>query len=50
MTELTVTSPLFEPGGWIPDCCAGYAQDASPELRVDGLPRGAVIERPLHAE
>ena len=41
MTELTVTSPLFESGGWIPDCCAGYGEDASPRLCVDGLPDGA---------
>ena len=36
MAELTVTSPLFERGGWMPDSCAGYGADLSPELRVDG--------------
>ena len=36
-----MTSPLFERCGWMPDRCAGYGADLSPELHVGGLPDGA---------
>jgi hypothetical protein len=27
MTELIVTSSLFDENGWIPDRCSGYGED-----------------------
>ena len=27
---------------WIPDCCAGYGSDKSPELHIEGLPAETV--------
>ena len=40
MDELTVRAPQFESNDWIPDCCAGYGEDQSPELRIEGIPAG----------
>lgn len=42
MKELVVTSPQFENNGWIPNCCAGYGEDKSPELKICGLPEETV--------
>lgn len=25
-------------GDWIPDCCAGYGDEQSPELYIEGIP------------
>ena len=41
MDKLQLTSPAFAPEGWIPDRCAGYGEDASPELRVEGIAENA---------
>ena len=42
MTELKITSPSFEPEGWIPDCHSGFGEDISPELHIDGITADAV--------
>lgn len=42
MSELTVTSPAFKPGEWMPDRNSGYGGDFSPELHIDGLSEAAV--------
>lgn len=41
MKELIIKSPQFEANGWIPDSCAGYGEDKSPELIVEGIPEEA---------
>lgn len=38
MSEFKISSPQFESEGWIPDCCAGYGDDKSPQLDIEGLP------------
>lgn len=90
LPKLTVSSPAFEPEGWMPDRNSGYGEDQSPELHIEGitenaasmvitlddlghpiapgynhwvawnlpptrivpegLPKGAVVEAPLHME
>jgi Raf kinase inhibitor-like YbhB/YbcL family protein len=42
MNQLTITSPAFEPGGWIPNRNSGYGEDISPELHIEGLSKSAV--------
>ena len=42
MEKLSITSPQFESDGWIPDCCAGYGEDKSPELHIEGIPAETV--------
>lgn len=42
MEKLSITSPQFENDGRIPDCCAGYGEDKSPELHIDGIPAETV--------
>lgn len=42
MDKLKISSPQFENEDWIPDSCAGYSEDNSPELRIDGIPAAAV--------
>ena len=42
MDELIIRSTQFERDDWIPDCCAGYGEDKSPELHVEGIPAGTV--------
>ncbi|MGN0167054.1 MAG: YbhB/YbcL family Raf kinase inhibitor-like protein [Acetatifactor sp.] len=42
MEELVINSTQFERNDWIPDCCAGYGEDKSPELHVEGIPAGTV--------
>lgn len=42
MKELLISSPQFENEGRIPDCCAGFAEDKSPELHIEGIPAEAV--------
>lgn len=37
MKNLTITSPSFENGGWIPNQFSGYGADLSPELRIEGI-------------
>ena len=34
---LTLTTPDFEGGGWIPDKNAGFGEDQSPEFHIEGL-------------
>ncbi len=34
---LTLTTPDFESGGWIPDRNAGFGEDQSPEFHIEGL-------------
>lgn len=38
MKELFIESSQFENEDWIPDDCAGYGKDESPELYVKGIP------------
>ena len=40
MDKLLVRSAQFEENGWIPDCCASYGEDKSPELIIEGIPEG----------
>lgn len=42
MEELVINSTQFERNDWIPDCCASYGEDKSPELQVEGIPTGTV--------
>lgn len=42
MNELVIKSPQFESEDWMPDCCAGYGDDKSPELYIEGLPSDTV--------
>ncbi len=42
MENLWITSPQFENDGRIPDCCAGYGEDKSPELHIEGIPAETV--------
>ena len=42
MKELFIKSSQFENNDWIPDCCAGYGNDKSPELHIEGLPAETV--------
>ena len=42
MNELVIQSPQFENEDWIPDYCAGYGDDKSPELYIEGLPSETV--------
>lgn len=42
MEELIIKSSQFEYNDWIPDCCAGYGNDRSPELDIEGLPAETV--------
>ncbi|MGN1333704.1 MAG: YbhB/YbcL family Raf kinase inhibitor-like protein [Anaerovoracaceae bacterium] len=42
MNKLTIKSPQFESDGWIPDRCAGYGDDKSPELLIEKIPDGTV--------
>lgn len=42
MEELVINSTQFERNDWIPDCCASYGEDKSPELHVEGIPTGTV--------
>ena len=42
MNELFISSPQFESEDWIPDCCAGYGDDKSPQLYIEGLPAETV--------
>ena len=37
MKELTVTSPSFKNDEWIPDKFAGYGEEISPELNIEGI-------------
>lgn len=41
MNELTITSPVFPSGGWIPNRNSGYGEDVSPELHIEGLNESA---------
>ncbi len=41
MSNLVISSSDFENEGWMKDKNAGYGEDVSPELRIDGLPSGA---------
>ena len=34
---LTLTTPDFENGGWIPDKNSGYGEDRSPEFHIEGI-------------
>lgn len=34
MKELIITSVQFENEGWIPNQCAGFGDDQSPELHI----------------
>ena len=38
MEELFIRYSQFDNGDWIPDCCAGYGDDQSPELYIEGVP------------
>lgn len=40
MKDITITSSKFENNGWIPNCCSGYGEDKSPDIRVSGIPDG----------
>ena len=42
MAELIITSPAFEPEGWIPNRHSGFGEDVSPEIHIDGIDPGAV--------
>ena len=42
MNELIVRSSGFENNGWIPDKCSGYGEDQSPDLKIEGIPKGTV--------
>lgn len=42
MTELIVTSSLFDENGWIPDRCSGYGEDKSPDLGITNIPEGTL--------
>ena len=42
MKELSIKSSQFDNNDWIPDCCAGYGSDKSPELHIEGLPAETV--------
>lgn len=42
MHTLTITSPAFARGGWIPDCHSDYGENQSPELHIEGLSERAV--------
>lgn len=42
MEKLVIISPQFENDDWIPDGCAGYGYDRSPELYIEGIPDGTV--------
>lgn len=37
MAELHISSPAFEPEGWIPNRHSGFGEDTSPELHIDGI-------------
>ena len=38
---LKITTPSFIEGGWIPDCHAGFGEDQSPELHIEGIDANA---------
>ena len=42
MTELKITSPAFEPEGWMPNRYSGFGEDVSPELHIDDIAENAV--------
>ena len=42
MKDLKITSPKFNDNDWMPDECAGYGADRSPELRLENIPEGTV--------
>lgn len=42
MERLIIISPQFENDDWIPDSCAGYGYDRSPELYIEGIPAGTI--------
>ena len=42
MNELIIKSPQFNSKDWIPDCCAGYGDDKSPELIIEQIPADTV--------
>ena len=39
---MKITSTQFENGGWMPDSIAGYGEDMSPDILIDGLPEDTV--------
>lgn len=45
--NLRVSSPAFDPDGRIPDRCANDKGNDQPEIRITGVPKGAV-ELALH--
>ncbi len=42
MNDLMIISPAFEVNGWIPNRYSGYADDASPELKIKGISENAI--------
>ena len=42
MDKLIIKSTQFESNDWIPDSCAGYGDDRSPEIYIEGIPVGTV--------
>lgn len=40
--ELHISSSQFESNDWIPNCCAGYGEDKSPELLIEDIPDDTV--------
>lgn len=42
MNDLFIGSPQFKSEDWIPDYCACYGDDKSPELYIEGLPSETV--------
>lgn len=42
MKNMTVTSPAFREGGWIPRENSAWGENRSPELRISGLPENTV--------
>lgn len=37
MTELKITSPVFESEDWMPNRYSGFGEDFSPEIHIDGI-------------
>lgn len=42
MNALTISSPAFDEGGWIPNSHSGYGEDISPELHIVGIAENTV--------
>ena len=40
--NMIITSTQFENNGWMPDSIAGYGEDVSPDIDIEGLPEDTV--------